>query len=312
MPVLVLIHGRSQQNKDPAALKTEWLDALEDGLLRAGFANARVPDDLARFVYYGQLLGDVEDGKERPAGLVVRHGHAVDLAPMVDSISISQGGVPTLETELLELAAERLKHFLPPEAGPSGLLAPGDSRVATRGVANWEWVQAVLRAADRYVPWMSELTIRMVFSDVQRYIGDAQFKAGLLAAAIERLGGLTEPIVVVSRSLGTAVAHDLLNDERCSNWKVPLWVTLGSPLRIRHVQASLGEIRFPSCVSHWMNAYDERDVIALHQVDFSPPPEKTFSEINTIRNRSRNHHGIAGYLRDRVVADSIGRALGLK
>ena len=33
---LVLVHGRSQEQKDSIALKREWLDALREGLVKSG------------------------------------------------------------------------------------------------------------------------------------------------------------------------------------------------------------------------------------------------------------------------------------
>lgn len=39
---LVFVHGRSQQHKDAAALKSQWVDALRTGLTMAGTAEGLV------------------------------------------------------------------------------------------------------------------------------------------------------------------------------------------------------------------------------------------------------------------------------
>lgn len=307
MPVnLILIHGRGQQNKDAGALKIEWLDALRAGADRAGL-ELDIPEDRVRFLYYGQHLGDVLAGRDDPTGVVVRDAHGKHRSGrLLDSSTLASTGATGGSSSLLMVAALRLAKELGEESHDLASLQDSGEPV-TRAP---EWVQRILRLADSKLPYVSEATIRILFKDVQRYVADEEFKRALITTAVDLLDELDGPVVVVSHSLGTVVAHDLLNQERCASWVVPLWVTLGAPLRIAHIEKSLGGLRFPACVTHWMNAYDERDVIALRQVAFSPPNEKCFSELNSVRNRTSNHHGIDGYLADPNVAAAIGGELG--
>jgi hypothetical protein len=84
-------------------------------------------------------------------------------------------------------------------------------------------------------------------------------------------------------------------------------VTLGSPLGLRTVKLRIERpLQSPPVVEHWFNAFDERDVVALHPLDESnfdvaPPIENR----SRVRNPTENHHGIEGYLGDPVVAARI-------
>ncbi|MFN7929349.1 MAG: hypothetical protein U0Y68_15670 [Blastocatellia bacterium] len=68
----------------------------------------------------------------------------------------------------------------------------------------------------------------------------------------------------------------------------------------------------PPCVESWLlNAYDDRDVVALHPLDgntfnITPAIENKMD----VDNQTDNRHGIIGYLNDGVVATKIREALG--
>ena len=47
---LVFVHGRSQQSKDSAALKAEWVEAFRAGL-RKWNLDLPIPEDRIRFPY---------------------------------------------------------------------------------------------------------------------------------------------------------------------------------------------------------------------------------------------------------------------
>ncbi len=64
------------------------------------------------------------------------------------------------------------------------------------------------------------------------------------------------------------VAYNLLRREgQAQRWNVPLFVTLGSPLAVTAIRAKLAPNRRPPCVGRWLNALDERDVVALYPLD---------------------------------------------
>ncbi|TMG89654.1 MAG: hypothetical protein E6H76_06410 [Betaproteobacteria bacterium] len=124
-------------------------------------------------------------------------------------------------------------------------------------------------------------------------------------------GKLTEqPTVVVSHSLGTVVAYSVLRTDRRS-LRVPLFVTVGSPLAVRAVRDQFRPLRSPSSVDAWYNAFDTRDVVALYPLDADNFPVRPAIENNsTVRNHTENRHGIVGYLDNPDVAKRILNALG--
>jgi hypothetical protein len=188
--------------------------------------------------------------------------------------------------------------------------------VVERGPLNWEWFQGFLRAVDRHVPFGSGASIALFTRDVYRYLKHPAIRdtidGGVAAAFTPGV-----ETVVVAHSLGTVVAYNLLRHMgHVRGWKVPLFVTLGSPLAVNEIRRTLkqaGPLRVPECAARWHNAMDERDVVALYPLNTAhfpiAPPEPAIENRNDVRNRTRNRHGITGYLDDAAVARLIHDAL---
>ena len=115
------------------------------------------------------------------------------------------------------------------------------------------------------------------------------------------------PTVVVSHSLGTVVAYNLLKREGKQNgWVTPLFVTLGSPLAVKAIRKAVAPNRHPEGVGTWFNALDERDVVALYPLnDAFFPTDPAVENKTDVDNPTENRHGIEGYLADPVVAAKI-------
>jgi hypothetical protein len=117
--------------------------------------------------------------------------------------------------------------------------------------------------------------------------------------------------VVVAHSLGTVVAYNVLRRDGAElHLKVPLFVTLGSPLAISVVKKALRPIAHPRCVGRWFNAMDDRDVVALFPLtadhfEVDPAIENKVD----VDNPTQNRHGISGYLGDPEVARRIYEAV---
>jgi hypothetical protein len=299
MRELIFVHGRAQQNKDASTLKNEWLEALKDGLAKSGLT-LPISDDKVKFPYYGDTLYDLAEGKpaDEAAQIIVR-GASNDaeqkafLRLMLEEVR-SKAGIS--DSQVADATAEEL--------------------VVRRGVLNWEWVQGILRAIDRYVPYASGSSIALATNDVYQYLNDSTIRTKISTS----VGGVLQTnveSVLVSHSLGTVIAyHYLVNLDPRINITIPLFVTLGSPLAIDHIREGLKFIaptRCPSCVTQWYNALDERDVVALYPLDpdnFPLDPTEPSIENNlNINNKTENRHGIAGYLDDKDVARKIYDAL---
>jgi hypothetical protein len=295
---LVLIHGRSQEHKDSKALKVEWLDALAEGLAKS---NLKLPiaDSDVRFPFYGDTLYDMTNGKtaDTAAEIVVRG---------TDADADEQRFTRSVLEEIRQKAG----------ISDAQLAAAAGEEVVRRGPQNWEWFQGILQAIDRYVPHGSGTSIALFTRDVYQYLKNSAIRQQIEDGVSQALTPGVET-VVVSHSLGTVVAYNLLRREgHLRGWKVPLFITVGSPLAITEIRKTLkgfAPTRCPECALAWFNAMDERDVVALYPLGTAQfpldPLNPAILNKTDVRNRTRNRHGIAGYLDDKEVAKRIYDAL---
>jgi hypothetical protein len=295
MRELIFIHGRAQQQKDSVALKGEWIAAFRKGLAKSGL-DLPIPEVSIRFPYYGDTLFDLAAKKppEQAAEIIVRGAQAADeqerrfMLSVLNEIFEKQG---VTDDEIAQML------------GP-------DADVLERGILNWSWVQAALQVIDRKLPGGSGHSIALFTNDVYQYISNPVIHERINKGVRQAFTPNTSS-VVVSHSLGTVVAYSMLREEAHSkNWKVPLFVTLGSPLAVTAIRAKFAPIKHPVCAQKWYNAMDERDVVSLYPLDkkhFDIDPE--IENKTNVDNHTDNRHGIAGYLDDKEVAKRIHDAL---
>ena len=298
MRQLVLVHGISQEHKDSVGLKAEWLDSLQEGLAESNL-KLPIPEHDVRFPYYGDTLYDLIKGEtDDEAAQVIVRGDGIDdfekrfTLDVIQEIQSKQG---ISDAQVAEVV--------------------GDD-VVQRGPQNWGWVRGILKAVDRHVPFASGAGIALATHSVYVYLTNSAVRdtieKGVVAAVTPGL-----ETVVVGHSLGSVVSYNLLRREgQLRGWKVPLLVTVGSPLAvsaIRKAVKNFAPTSCPECVSKWFNAMDSRDVVALYPLDaksFPLTPETPAIENKTdVRNRTSNRHGHAGYLDDQAVARRIYDAL---
>ena len=286
---LVFVHGRAQEHKDSIALKAEWIGAWREGLGKSGLT-VPIPETSIRFPYFGQTLYDLVAQADQVAEVVIR-GTADDAERRFQQAVLAE-----VQTEL-KITDEEVEALLARE-------------VVERGPLNWEWMQGILKAIDRRVPGGSAASIALSTRDVYQYLRNPGVREPIEQGVRKALSAQV-PTVVVSHSLGTVVAFNLLKREgEQQGWNVPLFVTVGSPLAITAIRAALTPLEHPACVTKWFNAMDERDVVALYPLkkphfDIDPAIENK----TDVRNKTDNRHGIAGYLDDKVVAARIHQAL---
>lgn len=177
-----------------------------------------------------------------------------------------------------------------------------------RGPLNWAWVQAILRAIDKYGGGTNQATLETFTRDVFLYTTRAGVRDEINRIVSRKL--TEQPTVVVGHSLGSVVAYSVLrNDTR--NLKVPLLATVGSPLAVRAVRDQLRPLRSPP-VDAWYNGFDTRDVVALYPLDDDNfPMSPSIENYGKVQNSTDNRHGISGYLNDSDVAKHILGAMGV-
>jgi hypothetical protein len=281
---LVLVHGRGQQGLDPVKLKAEWLGALREGAKAIGM---KLSDDVdVAFPYYGDVLEKFTTAAEIP---LVSDVHAKGNAD-TDEFLAFQAQV-----------AEELRQ----RAGVTDdqVDAEYGTNPKAKGPLNWEWVQAILRALDKHGGGMGQSALEQFTRDVFVYTTKAGVRDevdGIVASM------LTEsPTVVVGHSLGSVVAYSVLRAD-ARKLRIPLFLTVGSPLGIRAVRDQFRPLRYPRNVDGWYNAFDRRDVVALYPLDKDNfPVTPAIENYSLVDNHTDNRHGIVGYLDDPKVAGRL-------
>jgi len=281
---LLLVHGRAQEGKDPATLQREWVAALNRGA--AKFGSALAPSVEVAFPFYGDMLDSYAREMDIP------------LTSEVQTRGEKSDEFLRFQYEVAE--SIRQAAGIPEEK----VNAEFDGPVQERGPLNWKWVQAVLRAIDKNGGAMNQSTLELFTRDVFLYVTRAGVRDAIDRIVAAKL--TEEPTVVVGHSLGSVVAYSVLvNDRRAL--KVPLYVTVGSPLGVRAIRDRFRPIRYPQpAVASWYNAFDPRDVVALYPLDTTNfPVEPRIENKFDVDNYTDNRHGISAYLDDRAVARKI-------
>jgi hypothetical protein len=288
---LVFIHGRAQQKKDSIALKQEWITAFRAGLAKSGLDLPIAETDI-RFPYYGDTLDQLVAG-----------ANPADAAKV-----IIRGPESEAEKEFILDVLEEVREKV--EVSQTDVDAEIPPEVTERGPLNWGWVQGILKVIDRKVPFGSGASVALATKDVFQYLTRSGIRDAIdtgVMAAIQP----NEPTVVVSHSLGTVVAYNVLRREgKNRGWKIPLFVTLGSPLAVTKIREAISPTSHPECAEKWFNAMDERDVVSLYPLQpnhfiVNPP----ITNKTDVKNHTENRHGIGGYLDDKEVAKTIYDAL---
>lgn len=165
-------------------------------------------------------------------------------------------------------------------------------------------INAVLRVIERLSPLHGDVCMSLL---KQAYAYLKRPGVDNLVDAIVRPALDAGPAVVVAHSLGTVVTFKLLRQLALEKRpiRVPLLVTLGSPLPLMAVQAALGPaFVIPSGVGRWLNAVNPDDLIALGRgldaSDFTTGIENLLD----IHNVPGNPHSIKGYIGDKRVAEA--------
>jgi len=285
---LVLVHGRSQQGKDPEALEREWLGALEKGLRKN---DLKLPSHVeVAFPFYGDRL----DAFARESKV-----------PLTEDLK-TKGGDP--DAEFLSFEAEMAEEFRQ-RAGITDAQVNelyGDNP-KPKGPQNWEWVQAIFRALDKHVPGVGDDILETFTRDVYLYVRLSGVRAEINRIVARALS--EEPTVVVGHSLGSVVAYSVLREDTRS-LNVPRYVTVGSPLGVRRIRDQFRPLKTAGPTQTWFNAYDDRDVVALYPLDENNfPVTPAITNYGQVDNHTDNRHGIVGYLDDVRVARAIYDAL---
>lgn len=281
-PTVVLLHGRSQEFKDVEVLTRTWLDGLDIGLRSAGHPPVRRDDVVMPF--YGNELYHVTA--------------ASAAAPIRLETTVDRPGPfhPHLPPEVGEL--ERL--LLGDQALEAGV--PIVHQEGIDAVLSWGLARRVLDSLSRRTR-VDQAIITEHLRDVAVYLTVGR---DAVLARVRRDLPTEGEVVIVSHSLGTVVARDLLTEEDLRS-RTRLWVTAGSPLGIDAVRRNLLAGGGDNPGLRWVSTYDVNDIVALGH-PFAPKwgsPAVVDVEVEN----DAEPHSIARYLAHAEVADHIGTAL---
>lgn len=284
---MVFIHGRGQEFKDPAVLARTWQAGLAAGLTKAGRPQlAGVP---VVFPFYANLLYQITaQVAQDPIQLEALPAGPDEPGPLHPYLPADVG---TLERELLKDLALSAGA---PVAEEEGL---GIDQVLSWGAARdaLTWIAAHTR--------VDQAIIADHLRDVAVYLTRARSQ---VLALVRKAIPPAVPIVLVSHSLGTVVARDLLDDVQLRA-RATFWVTAGSPLGLEAVQRNLLTPGALNPGVDWLTAYDVHDIVALGH-PLRPtwgPPLRDIAVDN-----GDSPHSIERYLGHPEVAGPIGTAAG--
>jgi hypothetical protein len=274
---IVFVHGRGQEGKDPAELQRSWRAGLAAGLVKAG---APPVDAVASvFPFYGDLL-------YRITADLARTGERVELESLPLHPDLPADAT-AIEVEMLTEMAAAKGRVAVEEEGLSGVLS---SRLARRAL---EFLARRTR--------LDQEIIKAQVKDVAVYLTKA--RDAVLDAVRDAVppGG---PIVLVSHSLGTVVARDLLSDAGIRA-RTRLWVTAGSPLGLDAVQRNLLTKGAVNPGVPWLTCWDVNDVVAIGH-PLRPTWKDPLQEFEV--ENSDAPHSIERYLGHAAVARAVGAA----
>jgi hypothetical protein len=185
--------------------------------------------------------------------------------------------------------------------------------IATQAVSQPPTVEESLTAILPLPPSLRRLLLRQL---LQRLIPDADAyfftnrKEPIRQRLRQALDAVTGPTVVITHSLGTVIAYDVLREPRFAGRTVPLLVTLGSPLGYTEIQDVVTKpLQLPAPVRLWANFADPLDAVALDTSladEFQGAPRIIDARVN---NPSPNNHAACGYLGASRVRSTVTAAL---
>ena len=287
-PRLLFVHGRGQGEFDARDLLDLWLQSLSIGI---GPKHEGVLKDAdIDLPFYGarldELLRDV-------AGLPKFPQRDRENSPQLREFEHFQHAHVREVQERHGLTDEKLE-------------ALGNRPGQAPEIRGLPWVHSILRALDK-IPGLSGEMLERLTHDVWLYMRDGSVRSSI-NTIVEAALVPGSQVIVIGHSFGSVIAYDILRQR--DDIRVPLFVTLGSPLGIHSIRSGFEPLCHPACVGKWLNAFDRRDLIAMYPLDpLTFPVDPPVINYDNVENRTTNAHGIFGYLSDPMVAGAILDAL---
>ncbi|KQO64088.1 hypothetical protein ASF22_21615 [Methylobacterium sp. Leaf87] len=181
----------------------------------------------------------------------------------------------------------------------------------TQAIAQSSWIGrravAIVSLLERISPARGQFAARVV-REAYIYLANPGARKEIDDIVRPRIG--SGELVIVSHSLGTVVAFNLLRElaSAGADVQIPLLVTLGSPLGLHEVKKQVGgAFAIPRNVTRWMNFYDKGDPVTLGRALATSFAAGIVDTV--VDNNTDNAHSIAGYLDDKQLIDILAAVL---
>ena len=324
---VVVVHGLAKK-PSPAKLEEIWRWGLERADTPAPFDGDNPGIDLdtqgvpGLFNYYADVFygtdyeTDLGAFYESENGTVV---HQENFDQVAGELTLP---TPTNEKEARFLVeVERKMREVPSPAEPPGLMAlPATQQTAQLEIASWlpgPVKEAVIKKA------AMEAYYFLFDKDYVRPADGVTFKVRAelrkrLIDDLEQAAKQAQKLVLVTHSMGTMIAYDVLrNCKDCP--PVEVLFTLGSPLGITEVQEQLRaegqqNVDFPPALGRWINVYDPLDPICgadPRMDDYRPTAGHKVEDVRE-SNWGSWRHTITHYFAGRQFRTLLAQALGIQ
>jgi hypothetical protein len=167
--------------------------------------------------------------------------------------------------------------------------------------------------------WVTRWLTSVFLQDVNDFLFNAEKRGRMEASLRARLETGKGPYVVIAHSQGTMIAYDVLRSLP-ADCRVPLFLTIGSPLGITEVQDVLrdlskpkGPLPVPACVERWINVADRRDPVAADPElanDYNGKPAIEDTCWWGLNPDPSNPHSATGYLSTETVRLAVRGVVG--
>ncbi|MBD1995227.1 hypothetical protein H6G00_01105 [Leptolyngbya sp. FACHB-541] len=297
MTTVLLIHGINNQGNSKDNIEKTWSYALRSSAATAGLT---IPDDV-KFIaaFYGDVLFNETESwnKNKPTS-----------SPM----SVESPDEDYADDEVAALYLEFQQKYGIGDEQVSRELEAEDNLQAQKRMAKGihkRWLKAIAKALETVLPSKGKRVAAAFISQAAAYLHKPGLKEKVDDLVMTQvIDGLPkdEKVVIISHSLGTIVAYDLMRRLR-HQVKVGLLLTAGSPLGIEIVKRRLGTplICLPN-VDKWVNISDDEDFVAFQ----TKLTSTTFGcdkivNIDQLDNGDEDAHDILKYLAHDIVAKEI-------
>lgn len=291
---LAFIHGINNEDQTAEKIEHLWWNAISAGWVDLGLP--ALPKPIIEVGYYGKMLADAVAG--RTPNAIAQGGDSVSRA---EGEALLQDYMSFYNITEKELGSELKKQgVIEQEVVPQGWIQ--GALVDTAGA-----IESILSNRGQWVAsgFLKQAT---------HYIEDKGLAAQInLTVRKQIFDEHDDDLLVVSHSLGTVVMYKMLGaDNRVAGRRVPLFVTLGSPLGIgmmRKILPAHAAIPNPP-IEDWVNAYRYDDFVPLDR-----PLDKTTIGLVGVENISSglielaDKHSVVAYLQSPPVCSRIHTAL---